>query len=52
MARMYQVKSECQKCGNRLYKTNLTGRIWCKHCREYQDVEQNGGILKWLGRTK
>ena len=49
---MYQMEETCRKCGNKLYKTNLTGRPWCVECREYKDIKETGGIIKWLGRTK
>jgi len=31
-------KELCRDCGESLYKTLLTRRIWCKKCREYKDI--------------
>jgi len=31
-------KELCRECGDSLYKTKLTGRVWCRTCREYKDV--------------
>ena len=32
-------KRYCKECDEPIYQTKLTGRKWCKKCREYKDIE-------------
>ena len=32
-------KRYCKECDEPIYQTKLTGRTWCKKCREYKDIE-------------
>lgn len=41
---MYVTDEICSKCKNKLYRTRLTGRLFCKECWEYRGfgVDKNG----------
>lgn len=43
---MYRTDFVCKKCKNKLYRTALEGKLWCKNCREYKKEEKQKKVIK------